>query len=175
MCAARTLGLDRISFLAADVSSQAFNRAEEWNGERIGSVALEAADLRGLAIELDALEAEHAADFASRFIAESPAKLRRRLGQYFKALLGDGDFAPNSCNAPWMSSVIEADGTVRPCFFQPALGNMHETGSLEAIINSPDAIAWRKGLDVRRNAICRKCVCTLSLRETTNDPMLRTR
>ena len=175
VCAARARGLDRISFLAADVSSQAFNRAEEWNDERIGDVALTAEDLPRLALELDALETEHASDFASGYIAESPAKLRRRLDQYFKALRGDGDFAANSCNAPWVSSVIEADGTVRPCFFQPALGNMHDTGSLEAIINSPEAIAWRKGLDVRRNAICRKCVCTLSLRETTDDPMLRMR
>jgi MoaA/NifB/PqqE/SkfB family radical SAM enzyme len=170
---ARALGLNRISFLAADVSSQAFNRADAWNGERIGSVMLERQDLPRLAKELDALEVEHAADFASGYIAESPGKLRRVLLRYYKALLGEGDFAANTCNAPWVSSVIEADGTVRPCFFQPALGNLYETGSLDSIINSPEAIAWRKGLDVRRNAICRRCVCTLSLRETADDPVLR--
>jgi len=171
VAAAHALGLDRISFLAADVSSQAFNRAEGWDDERIDNIALQAADLPRLAAELDALEAEYAADFASGYIAETPAKLRRRLSLYYKALLGDGDFVPNTCNAPWVSSVIEADGTVRPCFFQPALGNIHETGSLAAVINSPAAIAWRKGLDVRRNAICRKCVCTLSLDQTTDDPI----
>ena len=105
-----------------------------------------------------------AADFASGYIAESPDKLRRRLSQYYAALLGSGEFFPNDCNAPWVSSVIESDGTVRPCFFQEPLGNIHTSrGGLGAILNSAEAIAWRQGLDTRRDAICRKCVCTLSL------------
>lgn len=164
--AAHDIGFDRISFLAADVSSDAFNRPDGWSEERAGQVALERGDLDVLSSELDALEGEYADDFASGFIAESPAKLRRRLLQYYAALLGDNDFAPNECNAPWVSTVIEADGTVRPCFFQPALGNLREAGSLEAVLNAPDAVAWRKGLDIQRNAICRKCVCTLSLADT---------
>jgi MoaA/NifB/PqqE/SkfB family radical SAM enzyme len=161
--AARAIGLDRISFLAADVSSEAFNRPDGWTTERVGDVALDASDLARLSAELDALEREHAGDFESGFIAESPEKLRRRLHQYFAALLGEDAFHPNQCNAPWVSSVIEADGTVRPCFFQPPLGNVHAAGSLGAVINSPEAIAWREGLDVARNAICQRCVCTLSL------------
>ena len=117
------------------------------------------------AAELDALELECAADFASGFIAEPPGKLRRRLSQYFAALHGDTEFPANQCNAPWVSSVIESDGTVRPCFFQPPLGNIHASGSLLAVLNSADAVAWRRGLDVQRDAICRRCVCTLSLSE----------
>lgn len=162
--AARDLGLDRISFLAVDVSSEAFNRPGGWPAGRAGEVALGRDDLPLLADELAALEAERAADFASGFIAESPAKLRRRLFQYFAALLGQGDFFPNDCNAPWVSTVIETDGTVRPCFFQPPLGNVHAEGSLEAVLNSPEALRWRRGLDTRRDAICRKCVCSLALR-----------
>ncbi|HEY9225804.1 MAG TPA: radical SAM protein [Gemmatimonadaceae bacterium] len=164
--AARSVGLDRISFLAADVSSDAFNRPNGWDDDRVSQVALESSDLPLLSAELDALECEHAIDFASGFIAESAGKLRNRLGRYYAALLGNGDFAPNTCNAPWVSSVIESDGTVRPCFFQPPLGNIHSAKSLDAILNSPEAIAWRRGLDVARDAICRKCVCTLSLRST---------
>jgi Fe-coproporphyrin III synthase len=163
VAAAHELRLDKISFLAADVSTDAFNRPGGWQEERVGQVALEREDIPLLAAELDALERECADDFASGFIAESPAKLRQRLLQYYSALLGDGDFVPNNCNAPWVSSVIESDGTVRPCFFQPALGNIHTAGSLGAILNSPEAIGWRRGLDVERDAICRKCVCTLSL------------
>jgi MoaA/NifB/PqqE/SkfB family radical SAM enzyme len=169
VAAAHALGLDRISFLAADVSSEAFNRPGGWDDDRVAQVALEPEDLPLLAAEIDALEREHAADFASGYIAESPLKLRRRLSQYYAALLGQGQFFPNNCNAPWVSSVIESDGTVRPCFFQPPLGNIYEAGSLEAILNSPEAIAWRQGLDMRRDAICRKCVCTLSLREAAED------
>jgi radical SAM protein with 4Fe4S-binding SPASM domain len=163
--AAHEIGLDRISFLAADVSSDAFNRPDGWSGARVGQVALAAEDLPLLDAELDALEQEFAADFASGFIAESPEKLRRRLSQYFRALVGRGEFAPNDCNAPWVSSVIEADGTVRPCFFQPPLGNIHAAGEagLASILNSAEAVAWRKGLDTHRDEICRKCVCTLSL------------
>jgi Fe-coproporphyrin III synthase len=168
VAAARSIGLDRISFLAADVSSDAFNRPGGWDDARATQVALDASDLPLLAAEIDALERECAADFQSGFIAESPDKLRRRLTQYYSALLGAGDFFPNDCNAPWVSSVIESDGTVRPCFFQPPLGNIHTAGGLTAILNSADAIAWRRGLDVRRNAICRKCVCTLSLRDSAS-------
>ncbi len=164
--AAHALGLDRISFLAADVSSEAFNRPGGWDDDRVGQVALEPDDLPLLAAEIDALERECTGDFAAGYIAESPLKLRRRLSQYYAALLGQGEFFPNICNAPWVSSVIESNGTVRPCFFQPPLGNIYEAGSLDAILNSPEAIAWRQGLDMRRDAICRKCVCTLSLRES---------
>jgi MoaA/NifB/PqqE/SkfB family radical SAM enzyme len=161
--AARELGLERISFLAADVSSDAFNRPSGWDDDHIAHVALSAQDLPLLQQELDCLEREHADDFASGFIAESPLKLRQRLLQYYAALLGLADFHPNRCNAPWVSSVIEADGTVRPCFFQPPLGNLHRSDSLQSILNSPAALKWRSNLDLERDAICRRCVCTLSL------------
>jgi MoaA/NifB/PqqE/SkfB family radical SAM enzyme len=165
VAAAHDLGLDRISFLAADISSEAFNRPGGWDAQRAISVALDPADLPLLDAELSALEQERAEDFARGYIAETPLKLRRRLSQYYAALLGQADFFPNACNAPWVSSVIESDGTVRPCFFQPPLGNIYQAGGLEAILNGPDAIAWRRRLDPQRDAICRKCVCTLSLRE----------
>jgi MoaA/NifB/PqqE/SkfB family radical SAM enzyme len=159
VAAARELGLDRLSFLAADVTSEAFNRPGGWDSDRISEVALRCEDLPVLAAELDAL------DCADGFLAESPEKLQRRLLQHFAALLGEGDFAPVDCNAPWVSAVVEADGTVRPCFFQPPLGNLRQAESLDALLNSPEAIAWRQGLDTRRDEICRRCVCSLSLRE----------
>jgi MoaA/NifB/PqqE/SkfB family radical SAM enzyme len=181
VAAARDVGLERLSFLAADVTSEAFNRPGGWDRERAAEVALREEDLEPLAAELAALAREHAADFASGFLAESPRKLERRLLQHFAALLGRADFAPNACNAPWVSAVIETDGTVRPCFFQPPLGKLHAGrggefageaaggeaagGSLAAILNSPAAIAWRSGLDVARDEICRRCVCSLCLRQ----------
>ena len=164
--AAHALSLDRISFLAADVSSTAFNRPEGWDASRSAQVAVRREDLPGLEEELAALETEHADDFASGFIAETPLKLRQRLLAYYSALHGDGDFVPNQCNAPWVSAVIEADGAVRPCFFHPSLGNVREQ-PLEQIINSEHAVAWRRNLDVTKDETCRKCVCTLSLQTTT--------
>lgn len=167
VAAAHDLGLDRISFLAADVTSEAFNRPGGWAGERAGEVALHRDELRLLAAELNALAHEHAADFASGFIAESPEKLERRLLRHFAALVGEGDFAPVECNAPWVSAVVEADGTVRPCFFQPPLGNLRQSENLGTVLNSPAAISWRKNLDTASDPICRRCVCSLSLRETS--------
>ncbi len=162
VAAAHEIGLDRISFLAADVTSEAFNRPGGWDRERTGGVALAPEDLPRLAAEIAAMAEE---DFASGFIAEGREKLRRRLHGHFAALLGLDEFAAPQCNAPWVSSVVEADGTVRPCFFQPALGNAREAGGFAAVLNSPAAVAWRRGLDVARNEICRRCVCSLSLRE----------
>src|SRR5262249_38962478 len=139
---AHAIGLDRISFLAADVSSEAFNRPGGWPEARAAEVALRRDDLPLLEAELEALEAGDAAGFESGYIAESRAKLRRCLLQYVTAIVGQADFAPHTCNAPWVSSVIEADGTVRPCFFHAPLGNLYEAGSLEAVLNAPPAVAF---------------------------------
>lgn len=161
IAAGHALGLDQISFLAADVSSSAFNRPLAWGEERVADVALSAAETVAFTnvVEMTIQRAE--ADFASGFIAEDAEKLRR-LPRYYAALNGDGDFPAITCNAPWVSTVIEADGSVRPCFFHRTLGNIHEQ-PLEQILNSSDAIAFRRGLDVRRDPICRRCVCTLHL------------
>ncbi len=163
--AAMNVGFERISFLAADVKSEAFNRPGGWPSGRVTNVALNHNDLPELKCEIDALEWEFAGEFQRGFISESPAKLRRRLLQYFSALLGSAEFHPNECNAPWVSSVIEADGTVRPCFFHAPIGNIRESGSLEAVLNSPKALAFRGNLDVKTNPMCRQCVCTLALQE----------
>jgi MoaA/NifB/PqqE/SkfB family radical SAM enzyme len=163
--AARTTGVARISFLAADVSSTAFNRPSGWSGEQTAQVALNARDLPLLANELALLERDCADDFHSGFIAESPKRLRERLYDYYAALLGRGDFPVTRCNAPWVSTLIEADGTVRPCFFQPPLGRLTPSRSLASILNAPESVRWRAGLDVQRDQICHRCVCTLALRD----------
>ena len=164
VAAAREIGLDRLSFLAADTTSEAFDRPGGWEPERAARVALGPEDLPLLAAELDALEREHAEGFRSGFIAESPEKLRARVLGHFAALLGRGGCVPVTCNAPWVSAVIEADGTVRPCFFHRPYGSLREDRSLEAVLNSEAAIAWRRGLDTRTDDTCRRCVCSLALR-----------
>lgn len=160
--AARALGLDQISFLAADVSSEAFNRPGGWPRERASSVALAPDEVRALESELLRMEAEMGSDFDSGFIAESPDKLRERTLDHFRALLGERRFPPKSCVAPWVSCVVEASGDVRPCFFHPPVGNVREAGSLEDVVNSPRAIEFRQRLDVATDPICARCVCSLS-------------
>ena len=166
--AARDIGLDRISFLAADVSSEAFNRPGGWDAERTGEVAPDRAGAAELERLIERLIADRAQDFRSGFIAESPDKLRR-IGRYFRALHGDGDFPRTVCNAPWVSAVVEADGAIRPCFFHPALGNLKRR-PLAAILNAPESVAFRRGLDVERDPICRRCVCTLHLGPLDSPP-----
>lgn len=159
--AAHEIGLNRISFMAVDVSSTAFNRPEPWQEPRVAEVALDPAETAEFAALVEDVIQRFAADFDSKFISETPAKLRR-LPRYYAALNGLGDLPTTVCNAPWVSSVVEADGTVRPCFFHKALGNIHEQ-SLDAILNSPEAVAFRRELDVTENPVCKVCVCTLSL------------
>ncbi len=162
--AARDMGLDRISFLAVDLSSTAFNRPGGEGATPREELALAKEALPLLAKELDALERDCAAELASGFIAESAARLRSRLLDYFTAVAGEGPFPGSRCNAPWVSSVVEADGTVRPCFFHAPIGNIREGGSLRAVLGSPGARAFRDSLDVATDPVCQRCVCSLALR-----------
>ena len=157
--AAREIGLNSISFLAADLTSSAFNRPGGWRPENRDRVALTAEEIEALEAEIESLIDEHRADLESGFVVESAPKLRR-IVQHFRAHLNlAGDVAPR-CNAPWVSAVIEASGDVRPCFFHPVLGNIHRQ-ALPEILNGPDALQFRANLDVASNPICQKCVCSL--------------
>jgi MoaA/NifB/PqqE/SkfB family radical SAM enzyme len=159
--AAKEIGIDQISFFAVDVSSAAFNRPQGWSPERVSEVTLGPDEVTGFARVVEETITAYPDEFASGFVAETPARLRR-LPRYFAALNGEENFPENHCNAPWVSTVVEADGTVRPCFFHRSLGNIHER-PLDEILNGAEAIAFRRALDVRRDPICRKCVCTLYL------------
>jgi MoaA/NifB/PqqE/SkfB family radical SAM enzyme len=161
--AAHDLGLNSLSFLAVDTSSTAFNRPNGWTQPRQSAVALDANDVDSLEAEIEALVSEFSADVNSGFVVEKPDKLRR-IGTHFRARLGQLEFASPKCNAPWVSAVIESDGTVRPCFFQPAIGNIHEH-SLAEIVNSDDAVNFRRRLDIPSDSICRTCVCSLFLKK----------
>jgi MoaA/NifB/PqqE/SkfB family radical SAM enzyme len=160
VAAAREIGLDGISFLAVDVTSSAFNRPEPWDAGRAGAVGLAAADAAPLEREVERLIAERAADLATGFVAESPARLRRLAAQLV-ARPGEAP-AVSRCDAPWVSAVVEADGAVRPCFFHPPIGRLGD-GPLDRVLNSERAVAFRRGLDVATDPVCRGCVCSLRL------------
>ena len=159
--AARRLGLDSISFLAADVTSEAFNRPGGWPVKRQGTVALGPDGIAALEQEVEFLVQQHSDDIASGFVVESAEKLRR-IVRHFRAQLGELQPVAPICNAPWVSAVVEADGTVRPCFFHRALGNIHEKTLIE-ILNGAIAVDFRRRLDIRNNPVCQKCVCSLHL------------
>lgn len=159
---AMDIGLDKISFLAIDVSTNAFNRKKEWNKNKIVEVSLNADETTHFRHIINKTVKQYASQFESKFIAESPERLQQ-IYQYFNALNGKSSFPENECNAPWISTVIESNGEVRPCFFHPSFGNIYDK-PLEEILNSDKAIAFRRNLDVRSNPVCQKCVCTLNLR-----------
>ncbi|HZL55662.1 MAG TPA: SPASM domain-containing protein, partial [Bryobacteraceae bacterium] len=158
---ARRLGLDSISFLAADIHSTAFNRHTDFpvvlSGDR---VALNIEEVRLLDEQIEILEAS---GHCGRFVRESPAKLRR-IAYHFRCYLGLAEPVAPACNAPWNSAVIETDGSVKPCFFHPSVGFLADGTSLRQVLNGPEAMLFRAELNVAENAVCRRCVCALNWR-----------
>jgi MoaA/NifB/PqqE/SkfB family radical SAM enzyme len=177
--------VNALSFLAVDVSSEfAFgNRFGEVEPPRrkerqdntehleIGipilnnftaahSNALTPAEVDELARIIDDVERRYAAAFAEGRIAESPDKLRRILVSYFRGVAGQGEFVPPRCNAPHFSTVIEVDGTLRPCYFLPAYGKLNGT-PLKDALNVPAAQALREAYRTGQRAECARCVCPL--------------
>jgi MoaA/NifB/PqqE/SkfB family radical SAM enzyme len=155
---ARGLELESISFLAADVKSEAFNRLNLWNAERQNQVALTPDQIPALEAEVDALIA---AGECGQFVVESPQKLRR-IVDHFRSHLGVCAPVAPRCNAPWVSAILESDGAVRPCFFHPPIGTVREGASLLEVLNGPQAVSFRLGLDIAANPICQRCVCSLN-------------
>lgn len=158
---AKEIGLDQISFLPADVSSHAFNREVLWSDARQHEILLNEDDLPELKNSIEYLVTNYNKEFETKFIAESRVKIQK-IYDYYAAFYGLNDFPYKKCNAPWVSAVIEADGTVRPCFFHPSLGNIHDK-PLDKILNSHNAIEFRSKLDIETNETCKKCVCYLNL------------
>jgi len=159
--AAKEMGLDQVSFLPADISSTAFNRETPWSVERQQDVLPTKEELAEMQEILDYIINRYQNLFEDRFIAELPEKLQKIPGHY-GALHGLNPFPYKKCNAPWVSAVIEADGSVRPCFFHKVMGNIRDA-SLEQILNSDKAYRFRKELDIQQNNTCLKCVCYLNL------------
>ena len=162
--AARALGLDSISFLAADLTSEAFNRPLLWPGERQSEIGLNLQEVNALENEIEELILQYEAGIDHKFIVEPAAKLRR-IARRFREHLGQLTPHAPTCNAPWVSAVIEVDGSVRPCFFHRAIGNIN-SAALEEVINGEAAQEFRESLDIENDATCRRCVCSLNYRGT---------
>jgi len=157
---AKIMGIDQMSFLPADVSSHAFNRQMAWEEPKQHEILISEKELPELQEVINRIISDKA-DFISGFIAEPIEKIKQ-IYQYYAAFYGLNPFPFKKCNAPWVSTVIEADGSVRPCFFHEVIGNIRGS-SLATILNSKEAISFRKTLDMSVNSTCVKCVCSLNL------------
>ena len=157
--AARDVGFDSISFLATDVSSQAFNRELIWPIVQQNALLLTRAEVASLEAEIEMLINEQTQERERDFVVESPDKLRG-IARRFREYLGDEKPRSPRCNAPWVSAVVEVDGSVRPCFFHRTVGQV-ETSTLEEVVNGLDALRFRAELDIPNNPTCQACVCSL--------------
>lgn len=154
---ARELGASQVSFLAVDVSNpHAFARLDDFSQ----SLALAAEDLPVFDSLIDALGRDHARDFERRFIAESPAKLRR-LRDYFAALHGRNAFPAVRCNAPEFSAVVGVDGAVAPCFFIPAARGVNAADGLATALASAPMLELRRAIRAGERRECERCVCSM--------------
>jgi Fe-coproporphyrin III synthase len=154
---AKRMGLSSISFLAADLTSEAFNRFRPWEAYRQAQVALTLEEVWTLQRELEIVDRDWQ---RSGFVAENAEKLCR-ISDHFRAHLGLCRPQAPRCNAPWVSAVIEANGTVRPCFFHPPIGSL-KSHSLLQVVNGFAAQRFRSSLDVATNPVCARCVCSLN-------------
>ena len=172
---ARELGLDQVSFLAADLSSDAFNRPGNADSKlrlvdarpvptepasAVAALRLDEADVTAFEDVIESVIRSHGPAIERGQIAPSADGLRR-LVAYYRAHLGQGAFPAVDCNAPWMSVFIEANGAVRPCFFHAPVGNIRET-ALGQLLNEAMP-AFRRALDMGRDPTCQRCVCTLKV------------
>ncbi len=158
---AKMIGLDQISFLGADVSSEAFNRPDPWAIEKVSEISLTEGEVQEFEALLERSFDELALDYQTRFIAERPAKMME-IVQHYRAINKTSLFPEKRCNAPWVSVVVESNGDVLPCFFHPAYGNIHDK-SFKDIINSNAAVTFRRNLKVNEHPTCIQCVCSLHL------------
>ena len=154
---ARQLGALQVSFLAVDVANpHAFARRDGFESD----LALRPVDLPELERLIRALERDRAEAFASGFIAESPAKLRR-IHQYFSAVCGVGSYPPVRCNAPQFSAVVDAQGHVSPCFFIGGPSDAQVHNGLDQALNRADMTALRASIRVGGRRECKTCVCSM--------------
>ena len=140
------------------MASPSFGRQLAVATPETDALLLDAAETDELERVIDKALVSHDAAFRTGRVAERDDRLRR-LARYYRAHISSRPFPEVRCNAPWASAVVEADGTLRPCFFQPAVGNVRERG-LGPLLDD-EMVRFRRGLDVARDATCQRCVCSL--------------
>lgn len=174
--AAKDANANRVSFLTVDVSNQyafgprfaadpALQLVDGMSGgsspqHQPSPTALDEFDVAEFEEVVEYTISNFATDFESGLIAESPAKLRSMV-RYFSALNGSTLFPRPRCNSPHISTVIEVDGTLRPCYFLPSYGRVTVGEGLAKAINTPVAQALRHAYKSGQRAECERCVCPL--------------
>lgn len=158
---AKHLGVDRISFLSADVSSDAFHRdhaGQVADGGKIKLTEKETSEFRKI---MEDFAGKYQSEINNGFISENPGKLFH-IVQYFEALAGKSPLPRNVCNAPNVSAVITSTGDVLPCYFLPGYGNIR-SDALKKLVNNNQIRKTRKEVKKYTLQQCQECVCTLKV------------
>ena len=156
---AKSIGVNRMSFLAADVSSDAYGRDKRGAVSENSAIALNEEEVIEFRKIIGDVTREYKKEFDSKFISESPQKMHH-IAEYYKALLGKASFPRNYCNAPMVSAVITSTGDIHPCFFLPSFGNVRKN-SFDKLINSVNIKETRRQVKSYKLERCQQCVCTL--------------
>jgi hypothetical protein len=148
----------RISFLTADIDSGAFGRDSQGQVAPDQAMVMTGDEVKNFREVTNDVIHKFSSSFSSGFIAQSPEKMLHMV-QYYEALIGMAPFPRNHCNAPMISAVITATGSVLPCFFLPTYGNVRES-SVRDLLGKPQLRKTRN--DVRAYSLkqCQRCVCT---------------
>ena len=162
---AKSVGVDRISFLAADVLSDSFGRTIRGSVAPDESIMLNHDEVTEFHSLVQNMMITFKREFETKFISESPEKMLH-IVQYFEALLGKSAYPGNQCNAPMVSAVITSTGDILPCFFLPSFGNIRKE-LLETLINNDQIVSTRTHVKNYSLERCQKCVCTLSVSPVT--------
>lgn len=172
--------VNRVSFLTVDVSNEyAFGprftadpSLKLATNLAPAATALLPGEVHELAGIIEDVILRFAQDFQSGRISESPEKLRKMV-DYFGAINGERTFPRPRCNSPHISTVIEVDGRVRPCYFLPTYGKLSVNGdvpfqkgepvarTLKEVINLPTALTLRQAYRAGQRPECERCVCPL--------------
>src|SRR5262249_48134025 len=99
---AASMGIDQVSFLTADVSSDSFGRGPAATVVNPHTMLLDPAEVDAFERVIDKALVSHAAAFRDGRVAERGERLRR-LARYYRAQAGGGPFPEVRCNAPWAS------------------------------------------------------------------------
>ena len=158
---AKSLGVDRISFLSADVSSSAFHRETTGDVANQNEIALNIEETDVFRSLMGTFIGRYQSEIERGFISESPQKLYH-IVQYFEALVNKAPFPRNKCNAPMVSSVITSTGEFLPCYFLPSVGNIRTT-DIKSLLNNYQLRSTRKNVKDYSLERCHECVCTLTV------------
>ena len=161
---AKSLNVNRISFLAADVLSDAFGRDTRGPAAQNESILLDADELQIFRNLIEEMKYRYNSDFNSGFISESHEKLLN-IARYFEAAAGMNSYPRNYCNAPNVSAVITSTGEIHPCFFLPSFGNVR-SNSFDELLNNTQIKQVRRDVRDYKLERCKTCVCTLNVTPT---------